>query len=214
MNMTNTAPEIRSLAVLLDDLKNDLTGDTVSIDSLIKALHERGIAMLLLIFAAPMALPLPVPPGVNVALASPLVLLTAQQALGAHTIWLPRKIRDQTMARDKLAGLLDGLIPWMKRLEVIIRPRLRWVTQDGASRFFGLLGLLMALTVCIPLPLTNTAPSFGIALMSAGFMMRDGLAVIAGAVIGIAWIALLTFAVVYFGPEAFDIIKTAIKSLL
>lgn len=205
---------IRSLSELLADLKNGLAGNTVTLDALIEALHERGIAMLLLLFAAPMALPLPVPPGINVMLATPLLILTAQQALGAHTVWMPDKIRRRSFAVGKLQGVLAGLIPWMKRLELIVRPRLGWLTQDGPSRFFGLLGFFMALSVCVPLPLTNTVPSLGIALMAIGYIMRDGVAVLAGAFIGTAWILMLATSVIVFGPEAFEIVKTAIKTFL
>ena len=102
----------------------------------------------------------------------------------------------------------------MKRIEILLRPRLGFLTRDGASRLFGILGVIMALTVCIPVPLTNTVPSLGIALMSVGFMMRDGLAVLAGALIGTAWVCMLAVAVLFFGPEAFDIVKETIKSII
>ncbi len=210
----NESEQIRSLSTLLGDLKNGLRGEQVSIGDLASALHERGIAMLLIILAAPMALPIPVPPGINIMLATPLILLTAQQALGAHAIWLPEKIKARTIERSKLGGLIDGLVPWMKRLEVLVRPRLGWITQDAASRFFGALGFIMALTVCIPVPLTNTVPSLGITLMAVGFTMRDGLAVLGGALIGMAWVTMLAAAVIIFGPEAFDIIKETIKSII
>jgi hypothetical protein len=37
-------------------------------------------------------------------------------------------------------------------------------------------------------------PAFGIALMAVGLLMRDGLAVLAGALIGTLWVCLLVFA--------------------
>lgn len=209
--MTAPAP-VRSIATLLEDLKQALPDDAISVADLADALHERGIAMLLLLVALPMALPLPVPPGVNIALGTPLLLLTAQQTMGVHTLWLPRRIRERTIARAGIAGMIDAAAPWLRRLEFFVRPRLGWLTQDGPSRLFGALGVIMALTVMIPLPLTNTVPSLGIAMMSVGFIMRDGAAVIAGAVIGIGWIAMLACAVIFFGPEAVDIIKEAIRS--
>jgi len=208
------ASEIRSLSTLLGDLEVELHDDTVSISDLLESLHERGIAMILLFFAAPMALPVPVPPGINVMLATPLLLLTGQQALGAHTIWLPSRIKQKKLSGIKIKHMIRGVIPWMERLETITRPRLGWLTQDGFSRFFGFLGLIMALTVCIPLPLTNTVPSLGIALMSVGFIMRDGLAVLAGAFIGMGWVLLLVLGVLFFGQEAFDIIKDFIKMVI
>lgn len=207
--------KIRSLSQLLDDLRGALHDkDSVAVSTILDAFHERGFGALLLILAAPMALPVPVPPGINILLASPLILLTAQQALGAHTLWLPERWKSKTISRDKVEGLISTLIPWFNQLEVLTKPRLQWVTHDRASRFFGLLGLFMALSVCVPLPLTNTIPSFGIALMAIGTLMRDGVAVLVGALIGTAWVTMLLCAVLFFGPEAFDIVKEFIKSLL
>lgn len=61
-------------------------------------------------------------------------------------------------------------------------------------------------------PLTNTVPSMGIALMSIGILMRDGLSVLAGAFIGIAWIALLASVFIFLGLEGADLVKDFIKS--
>ena len=72
----------------------------------------------------------------------------------------------------------------------------------------------MALSVIIPLPLTNTIPSLGIALMAVGVIMRDGLAVIAGALIGMAWVALLCGIVIFLGTDGIDLAKDFIKGLL
>ena len=161
----HTEEHIRSLSELLEDTKSVLIGKTVSVAMLVEALHERGIAMILLIFAAPMALPLPVPPGINIMLATPLILLTAQQAIGRRTVWLPQKTMRKEFDSKGFSKLIDGVVPWMKRIEILLRPRLGFLTRDGASRLFGILGVIMALTVCIPVPLTNTVPSLGIALM-------------------------------------------------
>lgn len=219
--MTNTldkisagSDDIRSLADVLDDFNGGLTGDRVTMGTILQSFHERGFGILLLFFAAPMALPVPVPPGLNIALASPLLLLTAQLAMGRHTIWLPRRMKEKSLPVSKLKTLHGALTPWLRKLEFFIRPRLGFVTQGPAARLFGALALLMALAICIPVPLTNTVPSLGIALMAIGIGMRDGLAVLAGAVIGMAWISLLGFAVIIFGPEAFEIVKETIKSLI
>lgn len=206
---------IRSLSALLQDLHDGLPAtETVSMAALLEALHERGFGVLLLLFATPMALPVPVPPGINIMLASPLVVLTAQQMMGAHTIWLPRKMKARTFSVPKLRGMIADVIPWLRRAEKVICPRLGILTHGTLSRFFGFLGLLMALTVMIPVPMTNTVPSFGIALMAVGTLSRDGLAMLAGALVGTGWIAMLACAIIFLGPEAFDIIKETIKSFL
>jgi len=205
---------IRSISDVLTELKSTLPAEKVSLSYLLEAFHERGFGFFLLIFALPMALPLPVPPGINVLLATPLILLTAQQALGRHTIWMPEKMKKKAISSEKAGGLIGGTIPWMKRLEMLSKPRLSFMTQGLFSNIIGLLGLIMALTVCIPLPLTNTVPSFGIAVMALGVINRDGLAVLGGAIIGGLWVTMLTTAFVIFGTEGIDLLKETIKSFL
>lgn len=205
---------IRPLSQLIDDYCHSIRKPQTSITDILEAFHERGLGMILILFATPMALPIPVPPGINVLLATPLIFLTLQQAMGAHTVWLPVKIKRKDMDSEKLKNMLQKTLPFLRKIEFLLRPRLSWITNDGASRFMGVLGFIMALTVCIPVPLTNTVPSFGIALMAMGFMTRDGLAVLSGALIGTAWVVMLAAAVLIFGPEAFDIIKEFIKSFL
>ena len=150
IDQPQTEAHIRSLSELLEDTKRVLTGERVSVAALVEALHERGIAMILLIFAAPMALPLPVPPGINIMLATPLILLTLQQAMGRRTVWLPQKTLRKEFDSKGFSKLIDGVVPWMKRIEILLRPRLGFLTRDTASRAFGVLGVIMALTVCIP----------------------------------------------------------------
>ncbi|MCB9964788.1 MAG: exopolysaccharide biosynthesis protein [Rhodospirillales bacterium] len=186
----------RSLSQLLTDFSADLKENysgatTISLSEIIAAFHERGFGVILFIFALPMALPLPVPPGINVLLATPLILLTAQQLIGRRDIWLPQKMRHKGLPAKGLIKMLDKSVPWIAKIEVLIRPRLGFLTQGLFSHLIGLCGLIMALTVCIPLPLTNTVPSMGIACMAIGVVMRDGLAVLSGIIIGLCWIALL-----------------------
>ena len=85
-----------SISEILIRLRDTLPSERISIADLLEAFHERGFGFILLIFSVPMALPIPVPPGINVLLATPLILLTAQQALGRHTIWLPEKVKNKT----------------------------------------------------------------------------------------------------------------------
>ena len=88
---------IRTLSEILKDSINSLSGQKTSINYLLETFHERGIGVVLFIFAAPMALPIPVPPGINILLAMPLVLLSLQLALSRHTIWMPNGIREKSI---------------------------------------------------------------------------------------------------------------------
>lgn len=215
--MSKDVPHVRSIARLLDDFVQGLqgrAGEVVRVADIAEAFHERGFGVLLLFFALPMALPVPVPPVINVVLALPLLVLTGQQAVGRHTVWLPGFVLKKTMGRAALQGVFAKVIPFLRRLEALTRPRLIVLTGRWGQILTGVFGFIMALSVTIPLPLTNTVPSFGIAVMALGVLMRDGLAVCVGALIGMVWVSILVGAFILFGMEGFEIIKDFIKSLL
>lgn len=203
----------RFISEVLIELKASLTAEKVCIDDLLKALHERGFGFLIFIFALPAALPLP-GLGVNLIIAMPLVFLTVQQAMGRHTIWIPTWMKSKAINRETFEGIVDKAIPFVEKFEYLVRPRLGFITQGVFSVLIGIFGLLMALSICIPLPLTNTVPAMGIACMAIGVIMRDGLAVIAGAVFGTAWVFMIFFVIIFFGMEGIDLVKETIKGWL
>lgn len=208
--MTN-AP--RPISDVLIELKDRLPEEKVCTFDLLEALHERGFGFLLFIFALPAALPLP-GLGINVIIALPLLFLTVQQAMGRHSIWIPEKIKYKSISSAKFGAMLDKSLPLVKKVEFFVRPRLGFITQGIFSVLIGIFGLIMTLSICIPLPLTNTVPAMGIALMAIGVIMRDGLAVIAGAVLGLAWVAMIFFVIIFFGMEGIDLVKETIKGWL
>lgn len=212
--MTDTALEKpRPISQVLIELKDQVPEEKVCTFDLLEALHERGFGFLLFIFALPAALPLP-GLGINVVVALPLVFLTAQQAMGRHSIWIPEKMKYKSIDRTTFEGIVDKALPFVKKIEFFVRPRLGFITQGVFSVLIGILGLIMALSICVPLPLTNTVPAFGIALMAVGVIMRDGLAVIAGALIGTAWVLMIFFVIIFLGAEGVDLVKETIKGWL
>lgn len=217
--MTDTPRTLSSLiedtviALGVPDKEDTKTGtidrdvaDKMSFAEIVEAFHERGFGMLLLILAAPMALPIPVPPGVNIILASPLIFLTAQQAIGKHTPWLPQFILKKQVKRSLFQKTMLTILPWIKKIEFFSRARLGFLTRGFSSYIIGICGLIMALCVCVPIPGTNSVPSLGIAVMAVGVLMRDGLAVLGGIAIGLLWICLLVF----LGVEGISMIKDMI----
>jgi len=205
------SPPIRSLSELLTDLKSSLNAETIGVQAMLEAFHERGFGFFLFLLALPASLPLP-PIGINTIISLPLLLLTGQQALGRHTIWLPEDMKAKSVKSANVAKIIDAALPWVQRAEYFIKPRLAFLTQGIFSNLIGVLGFIMSLSVSLPLPLMHTVPSFGIATMSLGVLSRDGLAVILGAVIGIGWITMLACAVIFFGEHGVEIAKEAINS--
>lgn len=201
---------MRRLSDIFQDIEAHLEPDGMSVRRMLDLFHERGFGVFLFLFSLPAALPLPAV-GVGTVLGLPLVFLTIQQALGRHTIWFPEKIKAKSLSRTKIDSFIAAAMPWVLRIERIVKPRLGFVTSGLFSNLIGVAGFIMALSVCIPLPFTNTIPSLGIALMAVGVVMRDGLAVLAGLIIGLSWVGMLVYFTVFFGTEGVLIAKEFIK---
>ncbi|MBL3677196.1 MAG: exopolysaccharide biosynthesis protein [Alphaproteobacteria bacterium] len=188
--MTQKTTPTEPLTQVMTHLRGALTGAGagLTMGALTETLGGRGVGLLLLLLALPMALPVPVPPGVNIALAAPLILLTAQQILGINTIWLPASLARRRVPAGLLVRALDAAVPWSMRLERVLAPRAAWAT---GQRGVGLAGLIMALAICVPVPFTNTIPAAGLVLMALGQITGDGLLVLLGAALGLAWVVVL-----------------------
>lgn len=203
------------LTVLTEDVINTLRqhDNKLTVREFINLFKDHGFSFIVFLFAFPAAIPLP-GIGINVLIAMPLLILSAQQMLGHRALWLPGGIMKRSVPQKRLIQFLESAQPWLRRIQIILCPRLQWFTGDTARRIAGFCGVIMALCVCIPFPMTNTVPSFGIALMALGLMMKDGLAVLAGAIIGITWVALVSYVLIFIGIEGIDLLKDAIHNII
>ncbi len=212
MSYTTSEPP-RPISQVLSDLTHQMPPDKVCGFDVLEGLHERGFGFLLFIFALPAALPLP-GLGVNVIIALPLLFLTTQQAMGRHRIWIPEWMKYKSISKARFEKMVEASLPFVKRLEFFVRPRLGFITQGLFSHLIGILGLIMALSILVPLPLTNTVPAMGICIMALGVIMRDGLAVIFGALLGTLWVVMIFSVIGFLGLEGIDLVKDTIKEWL
>ena len=179
----------RLLSRLLTDLANDRSRERISVADLLFALRDRALAALLLIFALPNVVP--VPPGTSALLGAPLLFLAAQLALGRRP-WLPKLIADRSMPRSHFAALASRAAPWLARAERLLRPRWVVLCRPPAEYGVGLLCLLLALIVFLPIPLGNMLPALAICLFALGILERDGAWVLAGLVTGVVSVVLVS----------------------
>ena len=66
----------RAASDVLEGVVKDSVGDYISFREIKLALHERGFGLLMLFFALPLSIPLPVPPGLTAIPAIPLILFS------------------------------------------------------------------------------------------------------------------------------------------
>lgn len=207
-----------SLSTELRQFVDGLDGQDVDMGALVDTIGDRGFGLLLLILALPAALPLPAP-GFATPFGVTILLLGTQMLRGRPTPWLPQRMRDRNVSWKLLDfSVRNGRVPFAV-VEFFVRPRL---SRLARNRFFlaavSLTIMLMATSMCVPLPLTNTAPSFVIFVLAAGMLEEDGLLLAAGLLLapiaaGIAGYAL--YVGITVGPEAVEsTVKPAVKGLL
>ncbi len=156
--------------------------EPISFGQIEQALSDRSFATLLTFFALLNLLPLP--PGTGIITGIPLVLISGQMVLGFETPWLPRIIRERSLAPERFRQLSEKGTPWLRRIERIIRPRLWPFARRHGDRWLGLLTLILGLAVVFPIPLSNWLPAFATAIIGVALTERDGLLMSLGVLIG------------------------------
>lgn len=206
---------ITSLTDLLKDLKTatPLTSERTPLRTIINSFEDRGFAVLLFFLALPAALPVPAI-GLNMIIALPILLLTLQQIAGRKKVWLPEAVKSRNIKTSHLHGFIDKSLPFIRFTERFVTHRLAFLSSPLATPIIGIFGTVFALSITLPVPLTNTVPAMAIALMSIGIILRDGIAVILGLLLGVFWIGLLSYVIMFFGTEGIDLMKEVIKGWL
>ena len=185
---TPKRPRARRLSELFAQLSRDATGP-VSIASIRDALGNRSFAPLLVLFAAFNLFPLP--PGASAILGLTLIIVSAQMAYGSKRAWLPGFIRNTSLSADQFRKVMDWLVPRMIRLETIIRPRYWPFWRKQGDRVIGVIALVLAIVVTLPIPLGNWLPAFSTALLGLALSERDGILFAIGGALGLASMAVI-----------------------
>ena len=188
-------PNGTSTADLLLSVRSRLNAQSHSVEDVLSALQDRGIAAALLVLTIPLLLPIPL--GVSNILAIPVVAVAAQMALGRTEPWLPKRIRARSIDRAHLhKACLRAETP-LRWLERFVRPRLSMLCDRRGRRLTGVACLIISLICLVPLPLTGWLPAWALATIGVGMLEHDGLVVLAGSLLGVG--ALIVLALVLLG---------------
>ena len=210
-------PHTRLSQELLDFL-DELDGRDCLIQDLVDRHGDRGFGLLLLILALPAALPIPAP-GYATPFGVLMVALGFQMLRGRQSPWVPAFAARRTISFKMLSfSVRNGRIP-LRVAEFLVRPRLSRMARN--RRFLAGVGLtimLMAGFMSLPIPLTNTAPSFVIFVLAAGMLEEYGLLLLGGlllAPVAAAIAGAAVYVAATLGPEAVEsTVKPMIRALI
>lgn len=184
--------EPRSFIEVLEDVAEGNDDERLTIGDLCHGLKDRAFGILMLVLALPPAIPF-LPPPLPSFFGIPMMLVGLQMMLGRHEVWLPRKTAARSFQRKQYKSLVRKAKPWLKGLMFFMKPRLGFLTKGFSERVLGLWMAILAISVCVPLPGTNTIPSIAIGVIAAGLIQRDGLFVVLGALFGVAALVVIIF---------------------
>jgi hypothetical protein len=182
----------------------------VTLTEVLQLAGERIFGFLFVILALPSALPVPAP-GYSTPFGLVLFLLAVQLIAGAKLPWLPQRISSQPIEIKQVQGVVKAGIPWLRRIELLSRPRLSYICTSLPGRVtIGIAIALMGISMMIPIPGTNTLPAMGIFVTGFGLMEDDGAISLGGLVLclmGGILSASILIALFVGGTSLLDLIK-------
>ncbi len=161
-------------------------------------LAERGIAAFLFLVGAFNLLPLPL--GTGLVSGIPALMLAWQMMLKRQVVWLPRRVLEWPLTEEHLETLRRRILPRLFWLEKFVRPRYWPLARGRDEALIGILCVVLAVALIVPVPLGNWLPALSITLLSLALLQRDGLLLLFGLVV--STIALTIFVTVFLGTLA------------
>jgi hypothetical protein len=191
--------------------------DQVTLADVLALAGERTFGFLFVLLALPSALPVPAA-GYSVPFGVVMLLLAVQLIVGKKTPWLPSRVLKHRFPLEQVQGLVKAGIPWMQRIEQFSKPRLTPVcTSRTGQAVIGVAIALMAISMMIPIPGTNTLPAMGIFVTGFGLLDDDGAISLAGMAL-CAMGGTLTLSILYAlavgGTSLYDWLKAGLNGLL
>lgn len=178
MHETENQSDARRFSDVVESLAE---GDDpkLTLQELVSAFGERGFGAMILVLSL-LAL-LPWPPGGKAIFAVPIILMSLELAFQRDSIWLPRWALRASVSRTAYRSGVSRIMKLIRRVEALTRPRLSYLTGEIADVVTGLVCVLLALMMALPVPFGDMLPGVTLVLFALGMMQRDGVAILLGA---------------------------------
>lgn len=200
------APETgaRTSHLLLQAVRGE--GERISVGDILDALDARAFGLATFAFALFSVIPMP--PGIPTVVGIVLFIVSVQMVFGRQELWLPRFLTKRAFDRAGLVRELEKLQTRLEAVEKIARPRLIFLTGRLGTVLIGIVILIMAIVLILPLPPGgNFPPALACCVLGMGLAERDGLIVLIGLVASIAALfvaSVLAVSLIAFLPSVYQ----------
>jgi hypothetical protein len=189
-------PQPEKTSQLLREFAAALTGERVSLEDIVSGLGDRGLGVLMAIFAVPNIFPSTVPFG-NVITGVPVIILAVHLMLGWRRLVLPGFLARRSMGAATLKSFAPKLAAALARIEPLLTPRLPAISSLAAERIIGVICLILSILSALPIPFGHMVPALALMVIGLGLIEHDGVAILLGAALGLA--GAILFGLVVFG---------------
>ena len=197
------------LSAIIEDVFDAQKGPS-TYGKVIDEMDQHGMAVILILFSLPSALPLPAA-GYSSVLSIPLFIIGFRLLCGYHTLWMPATWRGKPFRPEQFSRkVIDGMLRLIQFVERFTRPRLVSLARSRWMRIvLSILIITLACSMLLPIPGTNTAPAFGIFLMGFALLEDDGVMLLIGMAASLVALA-ISLAIIVFG---YTVVKGILTSV-
>jgi hypothetical protein len=193
------SPSPEKTSQLLRAFAAHLGSERVSLEEIVAGLGDRGLGVLMAIFAVPNIFPSTVPFG-NVITGIPVIILAVHLMLGWPRLVLPRFIARRSIGAATLKSFAPKLAAMLARIEPLLKPRLPAISSAAGERIVGAICLILSILSALPIPFGHMVPALALMVIGLGLIEHDGIAILLGAALGLA--GAILFGLVVFGLAA------------
>jgi hypothetical protein len=163
--------------------------ERVTVGQILDKLDHRSFGLAVVLFAIPSIVPMP--PGVPTVVGIVLLIVAVQMVAGREELWLPKLLSGRSFPRASIHEAFLKIKPRLEWVERLSKPRLLFLTGAVGARLIGLVILILALVLILPLPPGgNFPPALASAVLGLGLVQRDGIFVLVGYAITVAALVL------------------------
>ncbi|AHY59518.1 exopolysaccharide biosynthesis protein [Stenotrophomonas rhizophila] len=193
---------IRTLLAMFDHGDPE---ERLLLGKILQDLQQSAFGVFLFVAILPAFIPIP---GVGGAVSGPLILLIGGQMLfGLRRPWLPKFIANRGPKRGTMHRFLARIDGPLRRLDKLLKPRLPTLLVPlPAHALTGLLLILVAVLLSLPIPFTNYLFGFQLLLFALALLERDGMLML------LNWIGALA-AVLFFGFSSGQLVSYTVEQV-
>ena len=172
-----------SLSEKFKKIINKIPDKNLTLSEIVDLLGDDGLllfaALLSVIFLIPVSIP-----GFSTVFGG-IIFFIGLSHLINQRFWLPKRIKNKSLAAEKLRTTLNTGLKWFHFLEKISKPhRLNILINNRiASKINGLMILFGSVLLMLPfglMPFSNTLPALIIFFLSIGIIQKDGIIILLG----------------------------------